>query len=122
MKRTWSTLLSAAVLAVAPAAAQAWTPYVAFYHPVNAYYAPAPVIYTAAAPVIVEQPVATTAYYPAPAPQPTVAYYPQPAVAYYPPPVPVYQPTARVVTRYRPFLGGTVSRVRYGYAPVTYYP
>jgi len=47
------------------------------------------------------------------APVTTVAYAPAPTVA--------YQRVARVRTRYRPLLGGTVSRVRYGYAPV-YYP
>ncbi len=40
----------------------------------------------------------------------TVYYAPAPAVS--------YAPVARVRTRYRPFLGGTVTRVRYGYAPV----
>lgn len=62
--------------------------------------------------------------------QPTVAYY-QPAVvstgcahtAYYAPaPAVAYQPVARVRTRYRPILGGSVTRVRYGYAPVYYAP
>ncbi len=43
------------------------------------------------------------------APQ-TVYYTPAPAVS--------YQPVARVRTRYRPILGGTVTRVRYRYAPV----
>ena len=60
--------------------------------------------------------------------QPVVAYH-APAVVvpqtvyYAPAPAPVvYQPTARVRTRYRPILGGTVSRVRYGYAPAYYAP
>jgi hypothetical protein len=70
-----------------------------YYHPATAFYGPPPV-----------------AAYPAPA---YVA--PAPVVAYYAPPPVVYQPTARVRTRYRPILGGTVSRVRYGYTPV-YYP
>ena len=52
----------------------------------------------------------------------TVYYAPAPTVVYSPPPAVVYQPAARVVTRYRPILGRTVSRVRYGYAPVYYYP
>ncbi len=62
-----------------------------------------------------------------------VTYY-QPVTVYSPPvvytsyspccaPAPAvgYEPVARVRTRYRPFLGGSVTRVRYGYAPV-YYP
>jgi hypothetical protein len=64
------------------------------YQPVTAYYAPVPVTtYYAPAPV--------TTYY-APAPVTTVSY----------------QPVARYRTRYRPILGGTVTRVRYGYTPV----
>ena len=54
--------------------------------------------------------------------QPVTVYQPvlpPPTVVYYAPPAPVaYQPVARVRTRYRPLLGGTVTRVRYGYAPV----
>ena len=54
--------------------------------------------------------------------QPVTVYQPvlpPPPVVYYAPPAPVaYQPVARVRTRYRPFLGRTVTRVRYGYAPV----
>jgi hypothetical protein len=41
-----------------------------------------------------------------------VTYYRAPAVA--------YAPVGRVVTRYRPILGGTVSRVRYSYMPVVF--
>lgn len=62
--------------------------------------------------------------------QPAVAYYPAPVyspgcayTAYYAPaPAVAYQPVARVRTRYRPILGGSVTRVRYGYAPVVYSP
>ena len=69
--------------------------------------------------------VAVVSYY-----QPTVAYYPatvyKPGCAhttyYAPAPAVAYQPVARVRTRYRPILGGTVTRVRYGYAPVYYSP
>jgi len=65
------------------------------------YYAPATTAYYAPAP--------TTVYY-APAPVATTAYYaPAPVVAA---PAPIVQ------TRYRPILGGTVSRVYYPtYAP-----
>lgn len=58
------------------------------------------------------------------APAPTVVYRPvQPVVAYSPvvaapAPVPVAYPAPVVTTtRWRPILGGTVTRVRYGYAP-----
>lgn len=70
-----------------------------YYAPTVVYRAPAPVAYSVASPVA--------------APVPTVAYYPAA--------VPVVEPVAEVRTRYRPILGGTVSRVRYRYAPV-YYP
>lgn len=61
------------------------------------YYAPTPVCYAPPAPV------AYTSYY---APAPVVAYRPIPVVR----------------TRYRPFLGGTVTRIRTGYAPVVFAP
>jgi len=48
---------------------------------------------------------------------PPVVYTPQ-TVYYAPAPTVSYQPVARVRTRYRPFLGGSVTRVRYRYAPV----
>lgn len=57
-------------------------------------------------------------YYSAPGCQP--AYYgPVPTTVYYAPPVnyavmPVY------TTRYRPLLGGSITRVRYYYAPAVY--
>jgi len=50
-----------------------------------------------------------TVYSPCCAPQPVYYAAVAPAVA--------YQPVAQYYTRYRPFLGGTVTRVRYGYAP-----
>ena len=62
------------------------------------------VTYYAAAEDCCSMPVAVTTYY---APAPVVAY----------------QPAAVVRTRWRPLLGGFVSRVRYrGYAPVVYSP
>lgn len=62
-------------------------------------------------------------YQPAPVYAPAPVYY----SSYYAPPVvaapaPVYQPVTRVRTRYRPILGGTVTRVRRGYAPAYYSP
>ncbi len=66
--------------------------------------------------------VAYVTYY-----QPMTVYSPPvvctPHTVYYAPaPTVSYKPVARVRTRYRPFLGGTVTRVRYGYAPVYYRP
>ena len=49
-----------------------------------------------------------------------VYYNSAPAVYYAPAPV-VYQPVVRVRTRYRPILGGRVTRIRYGYAPAVVY-
>ncbi len=71
--------------------------------PTVTYYAPAP----------------TVAYY---APPTTVYYAARPRVAYYAP-APVPAPVV-VTTRYRPVLGGTVSRVRPVARPwvVGYYP
>ncbi|MCA9229447.1 MAG: hypothetical protein KDA57_02250 [Planctomycetales bacterium] len=63
-----------------------------------------------------------TYYQPVTVYSPPVVYTPH-AVYYAPAPAPVvYQPTAQVRTRYRPILGGTVTRVRYGYAPTYYAP
>lgn len=102
--KTWMTAAAIALTACV-AEAQAYGPYVTYYPAATTYYAPAPapVAYVAASPVVIE------------APPPVVT-------AYYAPPAVVYQPAARVVTRYRPILGGSVSRVRYGYVPVAYYP
>lgn len=75
------------------------------YSPVVA--APAPVVYAQPAPTVVYRPV--TPYVTA---APVVA--PAPVVV-----APALQPVVR--TRYRPILGGTVSRVRYRYAPVVLY-
>lgn len=92
-------LVAAAGLAaciIQPATAQ--VAYVTYYQP--AVVAPAPAIVAPALPVV------------------RTAYYATPTV------VPSYQPVARVNTRYRPWLGRSVTRVRYGYAPTytTYYP
>ena len=58
------------------------------------------------------------------------AYYPAPVTTYYAPgpgavaPVPTvaYYPTAVPVTRYRPIIGGTVTRWRYVNQPTYVYP
>ncbi len=93
-------LLPAALFAlVACSAQQSEAQFVTYFSPV-----------VAPAPVVVYRPVAPTVVF-RPAP---VAYrvarpvYVQPAVV----------PVAVTRTRWRPFLGGTVTRVRWGYAPV----
>lgn len=98
MKQLAMLMVAVAFCLGADAEVHAQVPYVTYYQPVTVYRPP---VYS---PPVVYAP--RTVYY-APAPAP-------PAVA--------YQPTSRVVTRYRPFLGGTVSRVRYGYTPTYYAP
>ena len=62
-----------------------------------------------------------TYYQPMTVYSPPVVYTPH-TVYYAPAPAVSYQPVARVRTRYRPILGGTVTRVRYSYAPVYHQP
>jgi hypothetical protein len=98
--------------------------------PVTTFYAPAatpvvvnmpvvapvagPVVYSAASPVLVETPapVLAPAAVPVAQPVPVVTYFRAPAVG--------FAPVPQVVTRHRPILGGTVSRVRYSYMPVVF--
>lgn len=93
----WGVAVVAAWGLLAAAADTGQAQIVTVYRPLAVYYP---------APVVVARPIVA-----APLPAPTVVAYP-------PPPAVVYQPMAQVRTRYRPFLGGTVSRVRYGYVPV----
>jgi len=105
MKNSAMLLVALAFCLSANAEVQAQVPYVTYYQPAVLYRQPT-VVYRQ--PVVVYQApvvVAPRAVYYAPAPAPVV-----------------YQPVARVRTRYRPFLGGTVTRVRYGYAPAYYAP
>ncbi len=105
MKNSAMLLVGLAFCLGTHAEVQAQVPYVTYYQPVVVYRRPV-VVYRH--PVVVARPpvvVAPRAVYYAPAPVPVV-----------------YQPTVRVRTRYRPILGGTVSRVRYGYAPAYYAP
>ena len=132
MYRSIAPVVALAVIAaVADSAADARAQYVTYYQPALSYYAPAPVAYsmaspvvmpaaapatyTVASPVVVEPaaPVITSA--PVFAPAPAV-----PVVTYYRAPVVGYTAVPQVMSRYRPFLGGTVSRVRYSYMPVVY--
>ncbi|TWT48788.1 hypothetical protein [Botrimarina hoheduenensis] len=97
LKSFAAALLVSAV--AAPAAARGYVVYAPIVAP--------PVVVAPVAPTIVYRPV--TPYFAA---QPVVATVPAPVVAV---PAPTLQPV--VTTRYRPILGGAVSRVRYRYAP-----
>ena len=93
MKNLVISLVAVGALALVVGSASAQVAYMTYYQPVY----PAAVV----------------------APAPPVVY-----TSYYAPTtVKTYQPVARVRTRYRPILGGSVTRVRYGYAPTytTYY-
>jgi hypothetical protein len=52
--------------------------------------------------------------------QSPVVVAPMPVVRYYRRPVVVHQPTYRAVTRHRPILGGSVTRVHRGYWPIVF--
>jgi hypothetical protein len=91
MKRITLLLMVVALWTVMHLPAEAQVPYVTYYQPVTVYH-PAPVVYQ-------------SYYAPAPAPVLVAA------------PVAAYQPVTRVRTRYRPLLGGTVTRSRSFYAP-----
>lgn len=81
---------------------------------------PAPVV--VGPPVVVGQPVFVSPPVvmapPVVAARPVVVA-PSPVVVQRPPII-TYQPTREIVTRQRPILGGTVTRVRYGYRPVAF--
>lgn len=87
MKKLALLLLVLGLWGADEAEAQAQVGYVTYYQPAVAYYQPAPVAYT--------------------------SYYPAPAFVS----TPAYQPVTRVRTRYRPILGGRVTRYRTYYAP-----
>jgi hypothetical protein len=103
-----------ACLAAVSFASAASAQIVTVFRPTVSYYAPpvvvAPTAHWVASPVVV------TAASPVIAPAPVVA--PTPVVTYYRAPTVAYAPVQQVVTRRRPILGGTVSRVRYAYMPV----
>lgn len=102
MRYALTAVAAVAACCLAAKRAEAQYVYVTGYAP--AYVAPAPtVVYRPLRPVVAYSPVVV-------APAPVV--YSRPVVA-----API------VTTRYRPILGGTVTRVRYGYAPApVYYP
>ncbi|HMO86603.1 MAG TPA: hypothetical protein PKC18_16955, partial [Lacipirellulaceae bacterium] len=86
--------------------------------PVVSHFAPAPVV--ASAPVMTAAPVVHMAASPVVVHSPIVAAPAAPVVTYFRAPVVGVQPVPQVVTRHRPLLGGTVSRVRYSYMPVVF--
>ena len=101
MKRMLFSLLAVALLGVASQSAQAqwvvqpttvWSPVVM----------PAPVMQ----PMVVQSAPVFAA--------------PMPVTTFYRAPVVTMAPVPQVVTRQRPILGGSVSRVRYGWAPVAF--
>jgi hypothetical protein len=125
MKRIQALALLAGLAALGLGAVDAQAQYVTYYQPTVSYYQPS-VSYYAPAPVVaptaytVARPLTYTVASPVVAPAPVVGPAPVPVVTYYRAPAVSYVATPQVVTRYRPLLGGTVSRVRYGYTPVVY--
>ena len=120
MNRVIALLAWASVMLWAGVAA-AQVAQVCYYEPTTVYYQPAPAYYTS-----YYAPAPVTTYY-APAPT-TACYAPAPTTVYYaaaPAPV-VVAPGPVVTTRYRPILGGTVTRVHYpwygsAYPAIAYY-
>jgi hypothetical protein len=125
MKRIQALALLAGLAALGLGTVDAQAQYVTYYQPTVSYYQPS-VSYYAPAPVVaptaytVARPLTYTVASPVVAPAPVVVPAPVPVVTYYRAPAVSYVATPQVVTRYRPLLGGTVSRVRYGYTPVVY--
>jgi hypothetical protein len=74
---------------------------------------PAPVVWQQPAPMVWQQP--PQVFVPSRAP---MVVSPMPVTRVYRTPIVTYQPTRQVVTRQRPFLGGSVSRSTYGYRRV----
>ena len=104
MKRALYLMLAVAALGVASQTAQAQFPVVTYYQPTTVF-SPVVVPTQVFSPVVVQS-------------VPMVA--PLPVTTFYRAPIVTMQPVPRVVTRYRPILGGSVSRVRYGWAPVAF--
>jgi hypothetical protein len=133
MKRTLFMLTVAALVCFAGRTAVAQVPVVTYYQPTTVFspvvtpapvvapapvtvVAPAPVVQRVYSPVVVESaPVISTQVVGAP-----VVAAPVPVTTYYRAPVVTMQATPQVVTRYRPILGGSVSRVRNVWAPAVW--
>jgi hypothetical protein len=107
MKKSAVFLVACLLCLGAQSDARAQVAYVTYYQPMTVYSPP--VVATPQTVYYTPQ----TAYY-----TPQTVYYTPQTVYYAPAPAVSYQPVARVRTRYRPILGGTVTRVRYRYAPV----
>ncbi len=105
MKKLALLLMVITAWAICESQGQAQVGYVTYYQPVMAQ----PVA------VVSPPPVYYSSYY---APAPTIVAAPAPVYA-----APVYyQQPVRVRTRYRPFLGGTVTRIRPGFRRAYYAP
>lgn len=100
MRLTLIAVVTVAALAVA-GEAQAQLVYVTGYAPAPMVVAPPTVVYRPAPTYVTYSPVMA-------APAPVIAA---------PAPVVVGAPVVTTTTRWRPFLGGSVTRVSYGYAP-----
>lgn len=114
-------LVATGTVALANVASAQYVPHVVYQSP--AVVAPAPVV-VAPQPTVVYRPLVPAApQYVAPAPvvvaRPVV---PAPVVATPVVPTTVVAPTPVTVTRYRPILGGTVTRTYYRYAPIPAVP
>jgi hypothetical protein len=140
MNRVLASAFVTGLAAVSLGTACAQAQYVTFYQPTTSFFTPAPAVapatwtvaptswtptswtvarpvttWTVASPVVVPQvPVV------APAPVPVVAVAPAPTVTFFRAPGIAYVRSPQIVTRHRPILGGTVSRVRSGFTPVVY--
>ncbi len=124
-------LASVVVLGSLGASQRASAQFVTVFRPVTpvvTYFAPQPVVaatswpvvQTVASPVVqtVASPIVQTVASPVVVQPAFVSAPAVPVVTYFRAPTVAYQPVAQVQTRFRPILGGTVSRVRYSYMPV----
>jgi hypothetical protein len=113
MRHLAITLGALAALLVGNGLARAQAPYVTYYQPSTVYYStPVGSTYVTGSPTVTyySGPSSYSTYYPSSTYYPTTTYY-APGYSYY---------SAPAVARYRPLLGGTVSRYAAGYFP-TYY-
>lgn len=115
MKRTLLSILAIGALCFAAQQVQAQVPVITYYQPTTVF---SPVV--TPAPVFTPAPVVTRVYSPVVVQSAPVVTAPAPVMTYYRAPIVTMQSTPQVVTRYRPILGGSTSRVRYGWTPVVY--
>lgn len=81
---------------------------------------PAPMVWRQPPPVVWQQPAPVFLPGGVIVQQPAVTVAPLPVTRVYRAPIIGYQPTRQVITRRRPVLGGTSSRVIYGYRRVVF--